>query len=362
MMLVVAQKTLSNLGCRRVMITAVSLAVGLFLLGLLLAAIGYSSVEHLEIPSSPTTGRLALKPGKNRVETVSRGKTVVAELFLPVDYAPGEKRPAIVIAPPATAVKEQASQVYAEKLSRKGYITLAFDPRGIGESEGTQGNSNPYHFANDIAAWVSFLSSLEQVDSERLMNVGVCHGSVGVVFETFQDNRIKAMALVVPSIAGPEMTRGTLPPVRWILFVLGGVFNLLNLVGINVKTTAIPPEDKLDDNSDPGILEVATFYPKGKPGFHPRWINAISATSLSTVAKLYVFDYADRYSDIPVFMATGERGYSYEPAMRFYDQLDGPRERLVLAENNHVDFYYKDEPTTRAVDGIDAFFKRQLAL
>ena len=60
-------------------------------------------------------------------------------------------------------------------------------------------------------------------------------------------------------------------------------------------------------------------------------------------------------------MATGEKGYSYESAMRFFDQLGGVKEKLVLADFNHVDFYYKDDPTDRAVDGIDEFFRRQLA-
>lgn len=291
---------------------------------------------------------------------MSQGKKVVANLFLPADYREGEKRAAVVIAPPATAVKEHASQVYAEKLAARGYVTLAFDPLGIGESEGTPGDTNPYHFANDIAAWNSYLSSLDQVDTDKLTNLGVCHGSVGAVFETFQDDRIKALALVVPSIAGPELTNGTKAPVRGIFFVLGGIFNLLNTLGVNLKAPAIPPEDKLGEDSDPGLLEVATYYPEGKPGFHPRWLNAISATSLSSVAKLYVFDYADRFDDIPVFMATGEQGYSYEAAARFYEQLGGAKEKLVLPEHNHVDFYYKDEPTDRAVEGVDAFFREHL--
>lgn len=140
------------------------------------------------------------------------------------------------------------------------------------------------------------------------------------------------------------------------LFVLGGIFNPMNAVGTHVTTTAMPPDDRLDESSEPGLLEVATGYPHGEPGVHPRWLHAIRATSLFTVAKLYVFDYAAQFDARSVFMATGAKGDSYEPATRFYGQLGRPRDRLVLTENNYVDRLELDEPTTRAVDGIDAFF------
>ena len=288
---------------------------------IVLALLGRTSIEKLKISTDNKTIDQTFNKGMNRVEYESQGKKVVANLFIPDDYKDSEKRPGVVIAPPATAVKEQASNVYAEKLSKLGYITLAFDPRGIGESEGTQADTNPYHFANDISSWVTYLSSLKQVDSNKIFNLGVCHGAVGAVYETFQDPRIKALGLVVPSINGPELTRGTSFIVRGILFVLGGIFNILNFFGLNIKSTAIPSEDKLE-SADQGVQEVGSYYPEGKPGYHPRWVNGISATGLSSIAKLYVFNYADKFNNIPVFMATGKKGYSYEPAMRFYNKLN----------------------------------------
>ena len=326
---------------------------------LLLAIIGRSSIESLRIPSEISSKNSTYKNGMNRVEFKSRGKKIVANLFIPEDYKEGEKRPAIVVAPPATSLKEHAAGLYAEKLSNMGYITLAPDTRGMGESEGTKANSNPYVHANDIASSVTFLASLKQVDQEKLFNVGVCAGVVSSVFETFQDKRIKAYGMVVPSITGAELTKGNVFIVRWIIYVIGGIFNLLNFFGINVKMPAIPPEDKLEKAAD-GVKEVATYYPEGKIGYHPRWENAISAVSLPGVAKLHVFNYSDKFDHIPVFMATGEKAYSYEPAMRFYNSLKGPKESLILDEANHVEFYWKDEYADQAVEGIDEFFKKYI--
>ncbi|MEM6430362.1 MAG: alpha/beta hydrolase, partial [Deinococcota bacterium] len=252
-----------------------------------------------------------------------------------------------------------AAGFYAEKFSKLGYITLAFDTRGIGESEGVEADANPYHHANDVASSVSFLSSLKQVDPDKLLNVGVCAGVVSATYETFQDSRIKALGIVVPSVNGSELTRGDIFIVRWIIYVIGGILRLLNFFGINVKSTAIPDEDKLE-NASQGMKEVATYYPKGKVGYHPRWKNAISATSLPGIVKLHIFNYANKFDYIPVYMVTGEEAYSFEPAMRFYNSLKGPKDSLVLKEANHVQFYWKDEYADQAVEGMDAFFKSYL--
>ncbi len=322
-----------------------------------LALLGRASIEKLNISTPKKNIDQTFNKGMNRVEYESQGKKIVGNLFIPEDYQEGEKRPAIVVAPPATSLKEHAAGFYAEKFSKLGYITLAFDTRGIGESEGIEGDANPYHHASDVANSVTFLSSLKQVDPEKLLNVGVCAGVVSATYETFQDSRIKALGIVVPSITGSELTRGNIFLVRWTIYVIGGIFNLLNFFGINVKSTAIPGEDKLE-NASQGVKEVATYYPEGKVGYHPRWENAISATSLPGIAKLHIFNYADKFDNIPVYMATGEKAYSFEPAMRFYNSLNGPKDSVVLKEANHVEFYWKEEYADQAVEGMNEFFKK----
>mgnify|MGYP002064458387 CR=1 FL=1 len=77
-----------------------------------------------------------MKPGENKVSFISEGQKLAGLLYLPEDYQKGEKRPAIVFIRPGTGVKEQTAGLYAKLLSEKGFVTLAFDPRGFGESEG----------------------------------------------------------------------------------------------------------------------------------------------------------------------------------------------------------------------------------
>jgi len=52
---------------------------------------------------------------------------VVGNLFTPRDLKPGVRYAAIVVGHPMGAVKEQSSNLYAQKLAEQGFVTLAID-------------------------------------------------------------------------------------------------------------------------------------------------------------------------------------------------------------------------------------------
>ncbi|KAF9148298.1 hypothetical protein BGX20_006373, partial [Mortierella sp. AD010] len=64
-----------------------------------------------------------------------------AHLYVPDTYKEGDRLPAIVVLHPGGGVKEQTAGLYAKELAGQGFITLAFDRRTQGASEGTQGIS-----------------------------------------------------------------------------------------------------------------------------------------------------------------------------------------------------------------------------
>ena len=155
--------------------------------------------------------------------------------------------------------------------------------------------------------------------------------------------------------------KSTVLPVRIIIYVIGGIFQLLNIIGLHVKLPAIP--SKIPQGDSPaarGMQEIATYYLPGKVGHHERWVNNTSSTSLPGVARLHIFNYAKEFDNIPVVQVVGKDAYSYEPAMRFYNMLPGTKELLELEHTNHVDFYYKDEPADQAVEKVDSFFKKYI--
>ena len=93
-----------------------------------------------------------------------------------------------------TTVKEQMAGLYAERLAEDGFITLAFDFRNFGESEGEpRFFESPSLKKEDIKNAVAFLENLKEVDAERIGAFGVCAGAMYTLMAASGDTRIKAV-------------------------------------------------------------------------------------------------------------------------------------------------------------------------
>lgn len=119
------------------------------------------------------------------------GITLVGDLYEPKNFS--GKLSAIAVCGPFGAVKEQASGLYAQTLSEKGFLTLAFDPSFTGESGGMPRYvASPDINTEDFSSAVDYLSTLQNVDSEKIGIVGIC-GWGGMALNTASiDTRIKA--------------------------------------------------------------------------------------------------------------------------------------------------------------------------
>lgn len=118
------------------------------------------------------------------------GITLAADLYTP-ENAEG-KRAAIAVSGPFGAVKEQASGLYAQTMTERGFVTLAFDPSFTGESGGEPRNvASPDINTEDFSAAVDYLTTLEVVDAERIGTIGIGFGGMGLNAAAM-DTRIKA--------------------------------------------------------------------------------------------------------------------------------------------------------------------------
>lgn len=329
-----------------------------------LALLGRSSVERLQIAENVQLSSDTFRPGMTRVEfdSVKPGTKIVGNIYIPDDYKQGEKRAGLVVAPPATSVKEQSSHNYAERMRKLGYIALTFDPRGIGETDGIEGNANSSMVANDISSAVTYLSSLPQVDSQKIANLGICAQSASSAYESAHDPRIKAVGLVSPSLDGAELSGGTSFLTRWGVYLLGGVVRVLYILGINPRITAFPETEAELANATPMQQGMAGFYATGKVGSHPRWKNALSMISFPGIASLHINDHAPKFDNIPVHIEAGEVAQSLEPAERFFRLLKGPAEKSMnkIEGSDHFDLYWKPEYVDEAVARLDSFYKKYL--
>ncbi len=90
----------------------------------------------------------------------------------------------------------------AEELAQRGVVTLRFNFRGVGRSQGTYANGEGE--MADVAGALDFLEGQERVDRERLCLVGYSFGAGVGLRHIENDPRIAAVAAVAPYVENPD--------------------------------------------------------------------------------------------------------------------------------------------------------------
>ncbi len=141
--------------------------------------------------------------GDIRTETVrfgAEGVELVGVLRRPDTAGPA---PALALTGPFTGVKDQVVGGYAERMARAGFVTLAFDHRGFGESGGRRGHEDPQGKLADLRAAVDLLSGHAAVAPDRISVMGICLGGGYAVRAAAQDPRVRAVVGVAGAYNSP---------------------------------------------------------------------------------------------------------------------------------------------------------------
>ncbi|MDX2479962.1 MAG: alpha/beta hydrolase [Desulfuromusa sp.] len=149
------------------------------------------------------------------IEFTSKGLLCRGWLYVPDNLDEVQKVPGIVMAHGFAGVKEMGMANVAERFTAAGFVTLIFDYRCWGESEGDPRNQIFAHdMVEDYRNAVSWLSDRPEVDSERIGVWGTSYsGGLVLCVGTF-DKRVKAVVAQVPSTLNPE-SRQAKDPEGW---------------------------------------------------------------------------------------------------------------------------------------------------
>ncbi|MEU4521033.1 alpha/beta hydrolase [Amycolatopsis sp. NPDC024027] len=291
----------------------------------------------------------------------STGIPLAAHLHTPDTPASGP-RPALVVGHPGTGVKEQTAGTYARLMAERGFVTLAFDAAYQGESGGLpRGLEDPAQRVEDFKAAVSFLTTREEVDADRVGLLGICASGGYSLAATGGDHRVKAVA----TVSGVDVARqfrcgadGTQDP---------AVFQGLLGLAAQARTAAARGED-------PGVL---TMFPEtaaeagalggqhGVEGFEyyctPRGERDRSAKFLAwpSVDKLASFDAFHAVPLIaprPLLQIAGTRAVTSWMAVEVHQRATGPKELHWVEGASHVDLYDKKEHIDPTVEKLAAYF------
>lgn len=166
---------------------------------------GISGTFITKIIELKSAGNTVKKVVKKETSFMSEGLIVEGDLYLPETYQDGDKMPAVIVGGSWTTVKEQMAGTYARELAKMGFITLAFDHRFFGESEGEpRGYESPKHKIEDFKNALTYLQELPFVEEGKMGALGVCASSGYLANVAAEDNRVKATVLVAPWLHDAE--------------------------------------------------------------------------------------------------------------------------------------------------------------
>lgn len=135
------------------------------------------------------------------------GITLTGDLYMPADRGDAAM-PALAVAGPFGAVKEQSAGLYAQTMAERGFVTLAFDPSFVGESGGeVRDVASPDINTKDFMAAVDYLGLHDAVDRERIGVIGICGFGGMALNAVAADKRVKAVATTSMSDMSRVMAR-----------------------------------------------------------------------------------------------------------------------------------------------------------
>ena len=290
------------------------------------------------------------------------GITLAADLYIPKNTT--EKLPAIAISGPFGAVKEQASGLYAQTLAERGFLTIAFDPSYTGESSGEPRYvASPDINTEDFCAAVDYLSTRNDVDTERIGILGIC-GWGGIALNAAAiDTRIKATATVTMYDMGRVNAKGYFDTVDAnARYELRKQLNAQRTEDYRSGTYALAGGvvDPLPDDAPQFIKDYHAYY-KTSRGFHKRSLNSNNGwnkTSSLSYINMPLLSYSDEIRSA-VLMLHGEKAHSRYFSEDAFKKLKGSNKELqIIPDASHVDLY--DNLEVIPFDKIEQFFREYL--
>lgn len=273
---------------------------------------------------------------------------VVGNLFMPKGMDQNAKHPAIVIGHPMGAVKEQSSNLYAQKLAEQGFVTLAIDLSFWGESEGKPGHLvSPEIYADDFSAAVDYLSTQPFIDPENIGALGICGSGSFVISAAKIDPRMKAIATVSMYDMGSALRNGlnhSFSLEQRKALIKSAVDQRLNEFK-GGEIAYVPGTVNKIDASTPEIQrEFFDFYRTARGGFTPKGEKEALTTKpmLSSIGKFmnfYPFNDIETISPRPMLFITGDKAHSKEFSEDAYKRAGQPKELVVVQNAGHVDLY-----------------------
>src|SRR5262245_5605611 len=291
--------------------------------------------------------------------------TMSAFIDSPEGFDVSKKYPVIVVTHPGGGVKQQTAGLYAGKLAKEGFITIATDASYQGESTGEPRQlENPYIRTEDISAVIDYLTTLSYVDNTRIGAMGICAGAGYTANAAIQDRRIKAIGTVSAVNIGSIFRNGWENNVKSI--------DALPYVeaGSNARTSdissgeyAIMPLAPMKESDAPNEeLRQAWEYYHTPRAQYPTAPGYATLRSLNQIITYDAYHMAEVYLTQPLQIVAGSKAGSKWMSDDLLRRAASSDKKLHVVEGaNHMELYDGDNYVDEAISVLAPFFQTKLA-
>ncbi|HEU0026927.1 MAG TPA: alpha/beta hydrolase [Ktedonobacterales bacterium] len=294
------------------------------------------------------------------VTFVSQGLNCVGWLYTPDDLRQGERRPAIVMAHGFSATKEMYLANFAERFVAAGLVTLVFDYRYFGGSEGEpRGQLIPAEQHEDYRNAITWASLQPEVDPERIGVWGSSYSGAHVLHLAAFDRRIKAAVAQVPLVDGWANAQRLMRADVFGQFIeslaqdrlqryQNGAVNYVNVVAPEGEPSALPTPESYE------------WFMRTSQTVAPSWKNQVTMESMERFLEYNPAANIHRISPTPLLMilASDDRLTPTDLAVAAYERAREPRS-LVFLPGGHFGAYAEPGLSLSASAATD-WFRRYL--
>jgi len=272
------------------------------------------------------------------ISFTSKGLRCSGWLYVPDDLKVGQKAPAIVMAHGFTAVKEAILPDFADLFAKAGFVTLVFDFRYFGDSEGEpRSQVFPLEMVEDIRNAITWVSDQPEVDSQRIGIWGASFGGGLVLYVGTYDRRVKAVVSQVPNTLSPDQRRARNPQ-GWedmtkilvrdrIARYKTGVVNYMKVVAPEGEPCYLPGREAYEEYM---AFSVRT----------PNWRNQVTLESLEKIREFDPVSTIGMMSPTALLVIAAEKDSFFPPDMvkAIYERAREPKAMSVLPVR-HFEIY-----------------------
>jgi len=295
------------------------------------------------------------------VEFLSKGLKCRGWLYVPDVSVAKQPAPAIIMGHGFSAVKEMFRlSAYAERFEAAGFVTLVFDYRFLGASEGEpRGHVISHEQQEDYRNAITWLSQQPEVDADRIGAWGTSYSGGHVLHLAAFDKRIKVIVAQVPTIS----------PWRQIIHRSGrdGLSQLMEMLAA----------DRLQRSDSQTVNYIQVVGPEGEPSalsapdafeamtrnaaMAPNWINKLTLESLEHYIEYHPTASIELISPTPLMMVLAEQD-SLIPAelgRAAFERAGEPKELKTFAYG-HFEIYETEPWFSKAVSSMVDWFVKHL--